>query len=219
MSCWNKIGVYGDSSCPELDRYAHCRNCPVYATAAVAVLDGALSDQQMAESTGHLTREKPEAITQAHAVAIFRVGLTWLALPSAAVREIVNPRPIHSLAHRRNGVVLGLANIRGELLVCVALRLILNLDEAATGDQPLPAGARMLVMQQDDARIVFPVEHVFGIERFQSRDFGPVPPMLAKSVITYTKAMLSWKGNAVSLLNAQILQSTINRSLASATAT
>ena len=32
--CWNRIGTAGDQSCPELIEAIHCRNCPVYATAA-----------------------------------------------------------------------------------------------------------------------------------------------------------------------------------------
>ena len=28
--CWNHIGVSGDRSCPELNTFIHCRNCPVY---------------------------------------------------------------------------------------------------------------------------------------------------------------------------------------------
>ena len=34
--CWNKIGVRGDGSCPELARHVHCRNCPVYSASAAA---------------------------------------------------------------------------------------------------------------------------------------------------------------------------------------
>src|SRR4029077_5730556 len=26
--CWNRIGVRGDASCPELKHHVHCRNCP-----------------------------------------------------------------------------------------------------------------------------------------------------------------------------------------------
>ena len=29
--CWNRIGVNGDRSCPELTSFVHCRNCPVFA--------------------------------------------------------------------------------------------------------------------------------------------------------------------------------------------
>ena len=36
--CWNRIGVYGDRSCPELSTFVHCRNCPVFAAAARSLL-------------------------------------------------------------------------------------------------------------------------------------------------------------------------------------
>ena len=43
--CWNKIGVRGDSSCRELEEHVHCRNCPVHAAAAVALLDREMPGQ------------------------------------------------------------------------------------------------------------------------------------------------------------------------------
>ena len=32
--CWNRIGIYGDKSCPVLPEHIHCRNCSVYSAAA-----------------------------------------------------------------------------------------------------------------------------------------------------------------------------------------
>src|SRR5258706_152676 len=29
-ACWNRIGVRGDGSCPELARHVHCRHCPAF---------------------------------------------------------------------------------------------------------------------------------------------------------------------------------------------
>ncbi len=37
--CWNRIGVNGDRSCPELTSFVHCRNCPVFAAAARSFFD------------------------------------------------------------------------------------------------------------------------------------------------------------------------------------
>ena len=37
--CWNRIGVWGDRSCPELASAVHCHNCPVFATAGRQFLD------------------------------------------------------------------------------------------------------------------------------------------------------------------------------------
>src|ERR1700733_11671904 len=37
--CWNHIGVAGDRSCPELETFIHCRNCPVFSAAARTFFD------------------------------------------------------------------------------------------------------------------------------------------------------------------------------------
>ena len=39
--CWRVIGVGGDRSCPELEQFIHCRNCPVLADAARTFFDRA----------------------------------------------------------------------------------------------------------------------------------------------------------------------------------
>ena len=57
--CWHRIGVSGDRSCPELNAFIHCRNCPVFAAAARTFFDrpapeGYLADwsRWLAESDG-----------------------------------------------------------------------------------------------------------------------------------------------------------------------
>ena len=114
--CWNRIGVRGDGSCPELEQYAHCRNCPVYSAAALTLLDRELP-------AGYAGRmDRPFRRTQEarrsrilHSAIIFRIGAEWFALPTLALDEVAELRTIHSLPHRRSGVVLGLVNVRGEL--------------------------------------------------------------------------------------------------------
>ena len=36
--CWNRIGVRGDASCPELADCAHCRHCATYSASAARLL-------------------------------------------------------------------------------------------------------------------------------------------------------------------------------------
>ena len=40
--CWNRIGVCGDQTCPELTRFVHCHNCPVFSTASERLLTAPL---------------------------------------------------------------------------------------------------------------------------------------------------------------------------------
>src|SRR6187455_1714785 len=118
--CWNKIGVRGDSSCTELEQAIHCRNCRVYSNAAANLLDGEPPADYIAHWTEQARQPKGLAERATVSVLIFRIGTEWLAVQTTALTEIASLRPIHSIPHRRNGVVLGLTNIRGELLVCVS---------------------------------------------------------------------------------------------------
>ena len=213
--CWNRIGVRGDSSCSDLVRYIHCRNCPVYSASTAARLDTDLSAEYLAQSTRHVAREKTAAAQHTQSVVIFRIGAEWLALPTAIIREVVGPRPIHALPHRRDGVVLGLANIRGQLLACASLRQVLRLDDATPQERKKHLeDARMLVTLQGGTCIVYPVDEVYGVQRFAPQNLAAVP----KAATAHVKAVLTWQAKSVSLLDEELLLSTVNRSLALATA-
>jgi chemotaxis-related protein WspD len=219
--CWNKIGVRGDSSCPELEKHIHCRNCPVYSAVAADLLDSDLPTDYLLHWTPHVAEKKRVAELDTHSVVIFRIGAEWLALPTHVFKEIGSLRVIHSLPHRRSGVVLGLANIRGELLVCVSLRRVLGLEEPA-GDKRekhRALNARLLVIECEGSRAVCPVDEVYGIQRFHPRELKEVPATVARATATYTKAVLPWQMKSVGLLDDQLLFYTLNRSLASATVT
>jgi chemotaxis-related protein WspD len=38
-ACWSRIGVRGDQSCPRLQDFFRCLNCPTYAASAAQLLD------------------------------------------------------------------------------------------------------------------------------------------------------------------------------------
>jgi chemotaxis-related protein WspD len=213
--CWNKIGIRGDSSCKELKQVIHCRNCRVYSNAAANLLDGDPPADYIAHWTEQARRAKGLAERADLSVLIFRIGTEWLAVHTTALTEIASLRPIHSIPHRRNGVVLGLTNIRGELVVCVSLRGILNIDAADPDPAKTHAAAgRLLVMQRDGARAVCPVDEVHGIERFFTRDLGTVPATVAGAAARYTRATLAWTSHTVGVLDEQMLFRAVNRSVA-----
>lgn len=214
--CWNKIGVRGDGSCPELERHIHCRNCPVYSASAAKLLDADLPVGHLAEWTGHFSSEQPVEEAGTQSVVIFRIGAEWLALPTAVFKEVATLRAVHSLPHRRSGLVLGLANVRGTLLVCVSLGDVLGLEKATETkkEKARALHRRLLVISRDGNRLVFPVDEVHGIHRCQPRELKEVPATVAKATATYTKSVLAWRDKAVGCLDDQLLFYTLNRSLA-----
>src|ERR1035437_3522898 len=189
--CWNKIGVFGDTSCPELKKHIHCRNCPTYTAAATVLLDRDLPSAYLDEWRNHFSQERRVAELDTEAIIVFRIDDEWLALPTAVISEFVETRAIHSLPHRRNGVLLGLTNVRGELLVCVSLDKVLGIVKETKKPRQRAAYRRLVVIRDKDGRIVFPVDEVHGIHRFHPGELTQVPATAGKA--THTKAMLPWK--------------------------
>jgi len=214
--CWNQIGIWGDGTCAELAQAVHCRNCPVYSTAARDLLDRDVDSTYLAQSAQQIRTPRLDATRDTDSVVIFRIGAEWLALPAGAFQEVCALRPIHSLPHRRNGTVLGIANVRGALLVCVSLHALLGIDKtpAANTAQRRLVHERLLVVGRDGERLVFPVDEIHGIHRFHPDQLGEAPATVARSTATYTRAMLPWQDKAVGVLDDQLLFYSLNKSLA-----
>jgi chemotaxis-related protein WspD len=213
--CWNRIGVRGDQSCEHLPQQVHCRNCPVYAAGAADLLDGDVPAGYMADWTAHFARPKPEEHRDTRSVVIFRIAAEWLALPTPAVMEVANVLPIHSLPHRQNGSVLGLASVRGELLVCVSLAEFIGLGSAPAGarDPRGTAYQRLLVIRGEDIRVVCPVDEVHGVHRVSARALKDIPATVAKAPGTYSASVLAWRDHQVGVLDDQLLFYSLKRSL------
>jgi chemotaxis-related protein WspD len=139
--CWHQIGVYGDGTCPQLAGFIHCRNCPVYSSAGLQLLEQALLPDYRCQWTAHFAQEKSQAAPAKRSAVVFLVGKEWLALPTQVFQEVAERRRIHSLPHRRQGVVLGLANVRGELLICISLERLLGLQDASKPEARAPHSA------------------------------------------------------------------------------
>lgn len=214
--CWNKIGVRGDRSCPELEQHVHCRNCPVYSTAATQLLDADVESEHLLEATSHYAEsreEHDEAETESG--LIFRLGAEWLALPTSVFEEVTSSRAVHSLPHRRNNTIVGLVNVRGALLVAVSLIDLLGIDKPAGASAEGRAKAQLfLVIKGEGGRVVVPVDEVLGVKRYRTSTLKEVPATVAKATATYTKAVLDWEDKTIAVLDEQLLFYTINRSMA-----
>jgi chemotaxis-related protein WspD len=217
FDCWNQIGVHGDGSCKELLVHVHCRNCPVYSAAAGQILDRERVAEGLEETTRLFATEKLDEHANDRSAFLFRVASEWLALPTSVLDEVADLRAIHSLPHRRSGVVLGLVNVRGELLVCVSLAQLLGIEavaETTTARGQRIVHRRLLVMRNASGRLAFPVDEVHGTRRFDEQELKPVPTTVAKASASYSKAMISWREHAVGLLDEELLFHSLNRSLA-----
>lgn len=210
--CWNRIGVRGDRTCPQLASHVHCRNCQVHSAAARLLFDKPFSDEQLDALTERFAAPVAESEARTESVLIFRSGEEWLAIPTALCVEVAGHRTIHSLPHRRSTAVLGLANVRGELMVCVSLSALLGTRPA--NEERDNAPARLLILAAQPSPIAAEVDEVFGIHRFSKLELTKVSSTLAAGANRRLQGTLQWRERTVGVLEETSLLSALIRSLA-----
>lgn len=220
--CWNKIGVEGDRSCVELEKVIHCRNCPVYSTAGRSLLERELPLDYLNEWTAVVAapQAQPSGVAElpgfrigrtvdTFGAIVFRLSDELFALPVRVLQEVTHPGAIHTLPHRSDDLLLGLVNIRGEILLCASLSQLLGLD--ATPPSSQIKEQRLLVVGYNNSKWVFPVDQVHRIYRFHLNELKAAPVVVAKANATYTQGVIDWQHKKVNYLDAELLFDTLDR--------
>jgi chemotaxis-related protein WspD len=198
--CWNRIGVWGDHSCPELVQAVHCHNCPVFAAASRRFLDAAPPLAYLDEWSERLVAPIEKTATDLQSVLIFRLRDEWLALRVQVLVEVTAPRPVHRVPHRA-GLLAGLVNIRGELHLCVHLAQLLGIQPPGAAPRGHNGRARMLVAACGGDCWVFPVDEVDQVYRFSPGELTGSPPTLARAATRLTRAVFAWRERSIGYLD------------------
>jgi chemotaxis-related protein WspD len=212
--CWNRIGVRGDVSCPELERHVHCHNCPVHAAAALALLDHEPPAGTHASWTTHFAEPLTTGARGTVPLFVFRIGSDWFAIPTGLIAEVAPERTIHTLPHRRRGAVIGLVNVHGALVVCLSLGAVIGLEgtPSAAPERQFER-ARMLLLRQGELRAACPVDEVSGIHRVEPAALVDTPAAMAGARACVTRVW-TWRDATVGVLDDALLGQAIHRSLA-----
>lgn len=169
------------------------------------LLDREIPADYLREWTERVAAEKTIAESGTHSVVIFRIGVEWLALPTTVFQEVADNCVLHTIPHRRGGVVAGMVAIRGELLLCTSLGKLLGLQQDAEFK-------RLLIANRDGSRVAFAVDEVHGVSRYHPRELNPAPATLAHTDAAYTTGLLRWQDRSVGLLDDELLFYTLNKS-------
>jgi chemotaxis-related protein WspD len=182
--------------------------------AALLLLDREAPQEYIADWTRQVAQRTVVEERRTRSALVVRIGAEWFALPTTMVEEVLEPRPVHSLPHRRGGAVLGVATVRGELLPCVSLASVLALAAPAAPSLSSTAPARHLVVRGDGLRVVCPVDEIAGVVRFHEGQLRALPSTLARAASRYSTALLAWNDRSAGLLDPELLGRTLERSLA-----
>jgi chemotaxis-related protein WspD len=184
-------------------------------TAAARLLDREVSVESLHESTAHVAATKNAVELGTKSVVIFRIGTEWLALSTDVFQEIADRRTVRRVPGHRAGILSGLVNVRGELLLCVALEVILGLDNPIEGSaEKSTAAERLMICKRGDARLAFQVNEVHGLYRYLPREMRNAPATLTRAAGgIYTIGVVPWQGKIVGCLDDELLFYTLNKGL------
>lgn len=192
--CWRRIGVQGgDHSCERLVETLHCRNCPVFAAAARTLFEREAPIEPTSDWLRDLRR--PGSTRTA---LVFRLGNQWLGLPPAMVAEVAANPPVRRLAHRTEGRIEGVVNVRGELRLCVSLVELLGLGRRGLAE----SGARLMLVEDEGGVLAFRCDEVRGLVPYTEDAVQPPPDTLPSPLDVCVDALLPFAAGHAALLNA-----------------
>lgn len=206
------------SSDPKSGPSGHGNRAPSRDAKSASLLDRPLPEGYREEWARHFAEPErlkaAEEDTEQRTVVLFRVGEEWLALPAGLFHEVTEPRRYHTLPHRRDTMVLGIVNVRGELLVCVSLSALLGIVQTAPVErnERTKTFSRLVVFGEDTRRVAFPVDEVHGVHRYEEGDVVEVPATVGKAT-AFTRFMISWNGRAVGRLDDALILAALDRGI------
>ena len=185
-------------------------------SAAARLLDRDMPHEYMAEMTAIASAKNHIVVPGTQSVLIFRLGTEWFSLPTHIFQEVAEGRKVHSLPHRGGGILRGLVNVGGELLLCVALDTLLGMETSPEANdlRRQTTNDQLLVCNRKGDKVAFFVSEVHGLHRFHPRDLRGVPSTVAKAAATYTVGLLHWNGSTVGCLDDELLFYALNKGFA-----
>jgi len=142
-------------------------------------------------------------------VLLFQLDQETLGVPAKHLRRITTFTRPSPVPHRSSGVLRGLCNIQGELLLCVDLRRLLGLAPIAgpemSGKDAESDARRMVVIGPADASWVFEVDALRGVERIDPGALVPPPMTVGQAIGAFVAGLADVGDERVTILDAERL--------------
>lgn len=214
--CWNQIGVWGtaDEKCSILKQVIHCQNCSIYSQAGRNLLNRATPEDYQENWQNTYKKQKIDINSEFESAIIFRLGYEWFALSVCALEEITDIVTIHSIPHRHNKVLRGMVNIRGSLQLCISVGTLFNIsrhNKDSIADRIVHE--RMIVVQRDSNKYVFPVSEVHNIQHYTPDSLKQPPATIVRATSTFITGVLEVDDKRVGVIDPDLLFHVIQRNM------
>lgn len=169
------------------------------------LLDRPVSSADLAAGAEHAARAVRAAARGTAGVLIFRMGEEALAVAARSLRRITTHARACPIPHRTSGLLRGVCNIRGELVLCADLRRLLGLPEAAAAEGPAVDvdPRRMVMIGPAGDSWVFEVDSLVGIDRIDPGALAAPPVTVGHALGAFVAGLADIEGLRVTVLDEQ----------------
>ena len=122
-------------------------------------------------------------------LVVFRLGEELLALPAAGLRRADRATVVRPIPHRRVGHLRGLCAIRGEVALCVDLRVVLEMAPAQSAP-PATVDSRMLLLGDAGRAWAVEVDALLGVHSIDLDAMRPPPSTLAAGPNAFVEGLI-----------------------------
>lgn len=208
--CWNTIGVWSavTEKCERLSQVVHCRNCDIFSQAGREVLERKPPRGYVTQWKSEIAHKIDETDTSLTGVMTFRIGNEWFAILAKSLLEVAELRTIHSVPHNTNPYVAGIVNIGGEIDICYSLGSLLGLEKQEMRSRTYQ---RLMVVDYQGSRYIFPVSEVRGMTRYGKADIVSIPSTLSNEKSSLVECMFLLEKSHITVLNVDQLCESLGR--------
>lgn len=137
-------------------------------------------------------------------IVLFGLGEETLALPASVVRRVTPFAAPVRIPHRSSGILRGVCNVRGEIVLCADLRGLLGMPAIVNGDAGASLEAkRTMVIGPTQASWAFEVDSLRGIGRIDHSALAPAPLTVEHALGAFVAGLAEIDGARVTVLDGE----------------
>jgi len=137
-------------------------------------------------------------------IVLFGMSSETFALPANVVRRVTPFAPPVRIPHRSSGILRGVCNVRGELVLCGDLRALLGMPalDAAQKEAGIEA-KRTMVIGPANASWAFEVDALRGIGRIEQASLAAAPLTVEHALGAFVTGLAEIEGTRVTVLDGE----------------
>ncbi len=112
----------------------------------------------------------------------FRVGDAFFAIPVVEVQEVIRPQKITNVP-LSDPYILGLINLRGQIVTCLSLRAMFGLKDDSSEDQ------MNIIVKDGDSLYALVVDEILDVIDMEEESFENTPPTLDTKIKEYVSGV------------------------------